>query len=299
MILFVPASDEFSNEAEEERSAILTIWFCPTCGHEYSDTPQPPARCAICTDDRQYILPEGQRWTTLAELQVDRSASFNELEPDLSGITVTPKVGIGQRGLLVRTPGGNLLWEPQGFVDDAMVEALNALGGVAAIASSHPHLTGASVSISQLFGGIPIYWAADDQRWAGRPDTAITVWRDSQVVLPGLTLVQCGGHFAGSAVLHWAAGADGRGVLLAGDTIRVNADRKTLSFMRSYPNLIPLSPRSISKIVAAIEPYAYNRIYGGFEGELLGADAKQAVRFSAERYISWVTDEIQDMDERV
>src|SRR6478735_8457035 len=277
----------------------MTIWFCPTCGHEYADTPQPPERCAICSDDRQYILPEGQRWTTLEALQVDRSAAITEMEPDLYGITVTPKVGIGQRPLLLQTPNGNLLWEPQGFVDDALVMALHELGGVAAIASSHPHLTGASVTISHLFGGVPVYWAEDDRRWAGHPDEMIHHWRDRQEVLPGLTLVQCGGHFPGSAVLHWDAGAEGRGVLLTGDTIRVNADRKTLSFMRSYPNLIPLPPRSVRKIVDAVEPYAYDRIYGGFDSELLPAGAKEAVRFSADRYVDWVTDEIQDMDERV
>src|SRR5687768_14012170 len=98
----------------------MTIWLCATCGIEYADTPEPPDSCAICSDDRQYIPPTGQRWTTLPEVQRDRRASFEEFEPDLYGITITPKIGIGHRPLLVRTPGGNLLWDPPGFSDDAM-----------------------------------------------------------------------------------------------------------------------------------------------------------------------------------
>jgi hypothetical protein len=98
-------------------------------------------------------------------------------------------------------------------------------------------------------------------------------------------------------VLHFT-GADGQGVLLAGDTIRVNADRTTVSFMRSYPNLIPLSPRSIGKIVDAVAPWSFDRIYGGFDGELLASGAAEAVRASAERYIGWLRDEIRDEDEQ-
>lgn len=275
----------------------MTLWSCATCGIEYADTPQPPAICPICSDDRQYLPPGGQQWTTQAEIAPGRSASINALETGIYEISVTPKFGIGHRSLLVQTPNGNLLWDVSGFFDDALIESIQALGGVAAIASSHPHLTGAQVSVSHRFGGVPIYWGEDDRRWIQRPDDVITLWSGTREVLPGLTLVQCGGHFAGSSVLHFT-GSDGQGVLLAGDTIRVNADRKTVSFMRSYPNLIPLSPRSIRKIADAVAPFSFDRIYGGFDGELLANGAAEAVRFSADRYIGWLSDEIRDPDER-
>ncbi|WP_211230662.1 hypothetical protein [Alicyclobacillus herbarius] len=56
-----------------------------------------------------------------------------------------------------------------------------------------------------------------------------------------VTLIHVGGHFAGSAVLHWKAGAEGKGVLLSGDTLSVSADLRWVSFMYSFPNRIPLS----------------------------------------------------------
>jgi hypothetical protein len=276
---------------------MMTLWSCATCGIEFSDSPEPPALCPICSDDRQYLPPGGQRWTTHDEIRIDRSADSAELEPGLLGITVTPSFGIGQRPLLVKTASGNVLWEPSGFFDDALIQTLEQQGGLAAIASSHPHLTGASVSLSHRFGGVPVYWAHDDRRWLQRPDPVIAPWSGTREVLPGLTLVQCGGHFAGSAVLHWAKGAEGRGAILTGDTIRPNTDRQTVSFMRSYPNLIPLPPRSINKIVTALEPFEFDRIYGGFAGQLIAESGKESVRFSADRYIRWLSDEIRDPDE--
>ena len=277
----------------------MTVWLCATCGIEHADTPQPPDMCAICSDDRQYLPATGQRWSTLEEVQSGRTATVDELEPGLVGITVEPRVGIGHRPLIVRTSNGNVLWDAPGFFDNALIEEIKRLGGIVAIACSHPHLTGLSVSLSKLFGGVPVWYGEDDQRWVRRPDDVIRFWRGTQEVLPGVTLVQCGGHFPGSAVLHWADGAGGRGAILTGDTIRVNTDRKTVSFMRSFPNLIPLPPRSIRKIEGAVAPLTFDRIYSGFGDELLAAGAQEAIRFSAQRYIDWIEDKIRDPDERV
>lgn len=267
----------------------MTLWSCATCGIEFADTAEPLAICPVCADERQYLPPGGQKWTTQAEIREGRSATIDLMEEGLYGITVNPRFGIGHRPLLVQTPNGNVLWDASGFFDDALLRNLDALGGVTAIASSHPHLVGACVSISHHFGHAPLYWNADDAEWIQRPDDAFVLWRGSKEILPGVTLVQCGGHFTGSAVLHYA-GADGRGFLLTGDTIRVNTDRATLSFMRSYPNLIPLPPRAINQIVAAVEPFGYDRIYGGFEGEVIDSGAKAKVRASADRYIAWEQD---------
>lgn len=276
----------------------MTLWLCATCGLEHADTAEPPDTCDICADERQYLPPGGQVWTTLAELAQDRHAAIEELEPDLYGITVTPKVGIGHRPLLVRTRAGNLLWDPPGFYDESLLDAIQDLGGLAAIASSHPHLTGVSISLGHHFGHVPVYVNADDQRWIRRPDDVITLWRDTHEVLPGLTLVQCGGHFAGSAVLHWRDGAAGQGVALSGDTFLLMSDRATVAFMRSYPNMIPLSARSVRGITGAIGPWPFDRLYSGFAPGLLETGAQQAVDYSARRHIGWIRDEFRDPDER-
>src|SRR4030095_17008117 len=101
------------------------------------------------------------------------------------------------------------------------VAAIKALGGIAGIAMSHPHFYGVMVEWSLAFGGGAIWISADDRPWVQREQPAIVEWRGTREVLPGGTLIQTGGHFEGSAVLHWAAAAGGRGALLVGDTITV------------------------------------------------------------------------------
>ena len=116
----------------------------------------------------------------------------------------------------------------------------------------------------------------------------IKYWEGGVEIVPGIMLIQCGGHFDGSAVLHWAAGASGRGVLLTGDTITVVSDRRFVSFMRSYPNQIPLPESAVRRIVDAVRPLDFDSIYGGWWGSVVVKDAKAAVAASAERYIRWI-----------
>ena len=224
-----------------------------------------------------------QARTDLAGVLID----VRELEPDLYGVGVTPSVAIGQRALLVRMPRGNLLWDCVGYIDPAGVEAVRALGGIAAIACSHPHFYGVMVEWSRAFGSCPIHIPGADREWVQRDDDAIVEWSGTVDVLPGVTLVQVGGHFEGSAVVHWAAGAGRKGALLVGDTITVVADVRSVSFMRSYPNLIPLPPSEIRRIVATVRPYAFDRIYGGWWDRVTPRDAKAAVEGSAQRYLRW------------
>ena len=265
-------------------------YICVTCGMQNKESDSPPEHCMICEDNRQYIGPKGQRWTTLPEMQKTHKNRIEEVEPGLTGIGTTPTFAIGQRGLLVQTPNGNVLWDCPSLFDDATVEAVRLLGGLRAIAVSHPHLVGSLVEWSHAFGNAPIYWHADNREWVGRPDPAYEFWMGETLEIPnGITLIRCGGHFPGSSVLHWPAGAEGRGALLAGDTLQVAQDRRYVSFMYSYPNMIPLNARSVNHIVQAVDPLAFDRIYGGWWEAIVPADAKAAVKRSAERYIQAIS----------
>ena len=265
--------------------------ICITCGIQYADTPSPPAQCLICSDERQSIGPQGQQWTTLTELQRTHHNRIKFLEPHLLGIGTEPPFAIGQRALLVQTPAGNILWDCVSLIDAKTIEAVHALGGIAAIAVSHPHLVGAVVAWSHAFDNAPIYWHRDDRAWVMRPDPAFVFWEgESHTLHDDLTLVRCGGHFEGSSVLLWAHGAEGRGVLLTGDTIQVVLDHRYVSFMYSYPNLIPLNAAAIHRILRAIDPYPFDRIYGGWWPSIVTVDAKKAVARSAERYLTHMTD---------
>lgn len=262
------------------------MWICATCAVEHSRTDD---GCAICADERQWLPPAGQQWTTLEELASSgHEVRVRELEPDLFGLTVEPEVGIGQQAHLVHTPAGALLWDPTGYVDDSAVRRVRELGDVVAIATSHPHMFGVQVEWSRRLGGVPVLVAAADLQWVARPDPVVRTWSGTAEVLPGVTLVQLGGHFPGSAVAHWTAGAGGRGVLLAGDTIPTNPDRTSVTFMRSFPNRIPLSAGVVEQISRAVEVLPFDRLYDNFGGTL-AAGARATVRRSADRYTGWVS----------
>src|SRR5205823_5851408 len=96
--------------------------------------------------------PSGQVWTSMGELAGDGyRTEVREVEPDLLGIGVQPGIGVGQRGLVVRTSEGNVLWDPSAFIDQAAVDAVRDAGGLAAVSSSHPHMYGAAVEWSHAF----------------------------------------------------------------------------------------------------------------------------------------------------
>ena len=106
---------------------------------------------------------------------------------------------------------------------------------------------GVQVAWSRRFGDAPVYVAAADAEWVQRHDPVITTWDEPTEVLPGVTLHRIGGHFPGSAVAH-VTGADGRGVLLSGDTVAGTPDEHWVSFMRSFPNKVPLSAAVVEKV---------------------------------------------------
>ena len=264
-------------------------YICKTCGVQYAPSDGPPPACVICDDERQYVPPQGQQWTTLDELRAEgRTNELREIEPGLTGIGTQPWFAIGQRALLAQTPAGNVLWDCISYIDDDTIARVRDLGGLVAIAASHPHFYGSMVEWSHAFDGAAIFVPRDDEQWITRPDPAIELWEGTRELSPGVTLVQTGGHFEGSAVLHWAAGADGKGALLTGDSIHVVQDRRYVTFMRSYPNQIPLPAPTVQRIVDAVQPFDFDRIYGGWWFTAIESDAKAAVVRSGRRYVEWV-----------
>ena len=260
-------------------------YICKTCGTQFAASEAPPAHCPICEDERQYIGWNGQAWTTMEALGQDHHNIFKSLEDNLTGIGTHPGFAIGQRALLVQTPEGNVLWDCISLVDQATIALVQSLGGISAIAISHPHFYTSMVEWSHIFEA-PIYLHSTDKQWVQRPDPAIQFWEgETKELAKGLTLIRCGGHFAGSTVLHWSQGMNGKGVLLSGDTLQVVSDRRYVSFMYSYPNLIPLPAQTIRQISAAVEPYAFERVYGGWWDRNVYEDAKNAVARSADRYL--------------
>ena len=268
----------------------MAYYICATCGTQFDASQHPPENCPICEDARQYIGHNGQQWTTMEELRGGHRNVFKTEEENLTGIGAVPRFAIGQRGLLVQSAAGNILWDCITLIDPETIDQVNALGGIDAIAISHPHYYASMIEWSQVFDA-PIYIHEAEREWVMRPDPAVTFWQgETHALGAGVTLIRCGGHFEGGQVLHWADGAAGKGALLTGDIIYVVMDRRYVSFMYSFPNLIPLPPSAIHRITQALEPFAYDRIYSAWFDHVLAENAKAGVAYSAQRYIDAITD---------
>jgi hypothetical protein len=219
----------------------------------------------------------------------DHRNVIKQEEPGLFSINTEPKFGIGQRAFLLQRPQGNVLWDCTAFLDDATIGRIKELGGIAEIAVSHPHYYTTMVEWSRAFGGAPIHIHILDRHWVMRPDPCVRYWEGEVKKLEGgFRLVCTGGHFEGFQVLHWPAGAQGRGVLMAGDQPQVCMDPRQVSFMYSYPNFIPLNAPAIHRVVACLKPLKYDRLYGAFSFRGKGVvhpEAAAVVLRSADRYL--------------
>ena len=263
--------------------------ICRTCGVQYG---APREDCPICLDERQYVGWEGQQWTSLAELTA--AGHRGEIEPEgpsITGVGATPATAIGQRALLIRTETGNILWDMITCIDDEMMAAVRELGGVSAIAISHPHFYGSMIEWANAFDA-PVYIHAADREWVARPDESVVFWDgDTHQLGDGITLINAGVHFDGGQVLHWAGGQEGRGALFSGDILTVVPDRRWVSFMYSYPNLIPERPRRIRRALELLEAFSFDAVYGAWWKRVVYADGAAAVRRSADRYLRFALDD--------
>jgi hypothetical protein len=256
---------------------------CVTCAAQFPDATQPPAACPICEDERQFVPEEGQLWTTLDEL-ASSHRNVVRAEEQLHGVGTEPELAIGQRALLVPFGERQVMWDCVTWFDDEAAADVHRRGGLAAIALSHPHYHSGMADWAAAFR-CPVLVHADDARWITRPDPAIELWEgETRELGHGLTLVRCGGHFAGATVLHWAGGCDGAGALLSGDVVQVIPDRAHVAFMYSYPNLIPLPEAGVQAIGAALAPYAFEQIYGAWWDHVVRRDGAEIVRRSVARY---------------
>jgi hypothetical protein len=263
----------------------MTIHICRACGTSYPDAPVPPSDCLICSDERQYVPRGGQSWTTPQALSASHVNGWRLLEPNLLEVHSHPQFAIGQRTLLLRQPSGNILWDCIALLDEATEAIINAIGGLKAIAISHPHYYTTAQDWARAFG-CPVYLHAADRQWLMRPDPSINFWQDQTLkIADGVTLLRLGGHFEGGTVLHWAAAAEGRGAILSGDILQVAGDTSRVSFLWSYPNMMPLAATTVRRIADTLKPWPFERVYGAFPGRQIEKDGKRGVERSAARYI--------------
>jgi glyoxylase-like metal-dependent hydrolase (beta-lactamase superfamily II) len=259
------------------------IALCKACGTSYQTTGSHPAHCAICEDERQYVPAAGQEWVTFDSLQASHTNKWQQHEPDLLSLQTVPGFAINQRAFIVKTPEGNILWDCIANLDDATKTLVAALGGLKAIAISHPHYYTTMQEWAAEFNA-PIYLHANDRQWIMRDSPWISLWEGDTLRLSAdVSLLRLGGHFAGGSVLHWAKE---EGVLLTGDILQVTPGADAVSFMWSYPNMLPLSAATVGEMMHRLNGVRFTRLYGAFAGKEITQNADAAVRRSAEKYIA-------------
>lgn len=261
-------------------------FICETCGVQYESSIEAPKQCLICEEERQFVSSKGQVWTILEKL-IEAGTYSNIIklqEEGLHSIKTNPSFGIGQTAYLVQDKNYNLLWDCITYIDQSTISHINTIGGIDAIALSHPHYYSSQVEWAETFDA-PIYIHEDDKEWVTRTSEKIIFWSgDSLILQEGLILQRIGGHYKGGTVLEWKNGNSQNGILLSGDIVRVAADRKWVSFMYSYPNFIPLPSVTVERISDRVNDFTFNRLYDAFN-LIIREDADLVVQRSAKRYI--------------
>src|SRR3954462_3072941 len=140
----------------------MAFWTCEQCGAQFPESDRPPASCAICEDERQFVNWRGQSWLSREELAKRYKLVWRD-DLGVPGIGVQPGFAIAQRALLVREGDGCVVWDCVPLLTPEAVEHIRSLGGLKAIAVSHPHYYGAIADWSEAFGNVPIYLHSDDR----------------------------------------------------------------------------------------------------------------------------------------
>jgi glyoxylase-like metal-dependent hydrolase (beta-lactamase superfamily II) len=259
------------------------IKLCHTCGTSWNETDIPVTRCKICEDERQYVPASGQKWTDLDRLTASHSNKWQQLQESLFSIQTVPGFAINQRAFLAITPQGNILWDCIANLDEATKALVSALGGISAIAISHPHYYTTMQDWAAAFNA-PVWLHASDSEWIMRDSPAIRLWHgDELTIAPCIRLIRLGGHFPGGTVLHWDTN---EGVLLTGDIVQVTPGADAVSFMWSYPNMLPLPAAVVEDMVRRLREIRFNRLYGAFEGKNIRDNASAIVQRSGEKYLA-------------
>jgi glyoxylase-like metal-dependent hydrolase (beta-lactamase superfamily II) len=263
----------------------MPLWTCSQCGAQFPDSATPPHACLICEDERQFVNWTGQSFLTREEMRTRHKLVWRD-DLGIVGLRVEPSFAIGQRALLLCEADGCVMWDCVPLATAEAVGHVRSLGGLKAIAVSHPHFYGAVADWCEAFGGVPVYLHGDDRAFVTRPHPAIVPWTgETQKISGDMTLLRTGGHFPGATVLHWTKGAEEKGALFVGDIAMVAMDRRHVSFMYSYPNYLPLNAAAVRRIADVIAPLSFDRIHGAWWDRNIASGAKAAFEASVTRYL--------------
>src|ERR1700733_5054263 len=221
----------------------MKLIICETCGTQYREEVKLTGICPICSDDRQYIGDNGQRWTDLQTLRKAHSVKISQVNQRLYSLKMEPVFALSQRAFLLLSPNGNILWDCIPLLDDATIDFIKSKGGLKAIVFSHPHYYSTMNEWAAAFD-CPIYIHEDDREFIFYNGGSVKLWNgdDVQPLWEDVSIIHIGGHFPGSCVLR-ADLLSPNGALLCGDSFYLSKSKKHIAVMYSYPNQILLTKK--------------------------------------------------------
>jgi len=254
---------------------------CATCGTMYAAGAE-PTHCTICEDDRQFVPRDGQSWTNQAEVARSHSVRVQRLHERFYELEIAPRFAIGQRAFLVLTDHGNVLWDCVPLLDEPTIEFIRAHGGLRAIAISHPHYYSNMREWADAFN-CPVLIHASDEEWIVDKGDHVELWDgDAYELWDEMRLVNVGGHFPGSTVLH-APALSPKGTVFTGDAVFLSPSMRHLSIMYSYPNRIPLPVEEARRVGERIESIPFDAVYGFWGYQNLTENARGVLHESLAR----------------
>jgi hypothetical protein len=258
--------------------------ICTACGTQFPLNADTPALCPICSDDRQYVPEGGQSWTSVEELSKNHRVVTRKINDGLYELKMSPAFAIGQRALLVTAPGGNILWDCISLLDEPAAEFIRAKGGLRAIAFSHPHFYSNMNEWAQVFD-CPIYIHQNDEQFIVNKGERVNLWTGAEKEFwDGIRMINIGGHFPGSSILH-VPFLSPEGAVLCGDTFVISPSKQHVAAMHSYPNKIPLPLGEIRRIKEQMRPLQFDTIHAWIDSQSIYPDAKRILDNSLEKYV--------------
>jgi glyoxylase-like metal-dependent hydrolase (beta-lactamase superfamily II) len=257
--------------------------ICSTCGTCYPEA-SVLETCPICLDERQWVPQGGQQWTKKEDLHRKHSIKLNRLHQRLYELEINPVFAIGQRALLVLSDQGNVLWDCIPLLDECTIEFIKSKGGLKAIAFSHPHFYSNMNEWAETFS-CPVYIHQNDEEHIMVKGSNIRLWTGDEINLwDGMRIINIGGHFAGSSILH-VPFLSKEGTIICGDTLFLSPSKKHFSAVYSSPNRIPLPIAKIQRIKKRFDNIQFDAFYGYHNIQNLDKDVKDILEISLAKYV--------------
>ena len=240
----------------------LRPYACANCGFWQRYFATPPC-CPICADTRNALPEDGWDFRTPEQIAPTLEYHWREAIPGVWEFWSTPRFGLDSHGWLLLAPDGNVAFEAAPFYSQAQLDRIAALGGIAFLASSHPHGYGALHQLQDRFDTRLFIHKADLQ-WT-KAMRVTDPYDDVLELRPGLTLYHTGGHYEGHAVLHDA----GRRAVFAGDALKIDfaADGEPagISCHKAYHKAIPLTRGELARYRAVFAQLDFTSVFTPFE----------------------------------